>query len=103
MDIFGEPLLYKPQHSIFLNKLKIPLGVDANNIVSLMQQHTWRLSLTDEDLDGYRKEEENTAVWSFCPGPRAGCRPMKVFLNTELCEAGTLSLCSTEDTETPIS
>lgn len=59
--------------------------------------------LTDEDLDGYRKEEENTAVWSFCPGPRAGCRPMKVFLNTELCEAGTLSLCSTEDTETPIS
>lgn len=58
MDIFGEPLLYKPQHSIFLNKLKIPLGVDANNIVSVTQQHTWRLSLTDEDLDGYRKEEE---------------------------------------------
>lgn len=57
----------------------------------------------DRDLGGYRREEENTIERSFCPRPIVRCLPMKVFLNTKLCEAGALSLCSTEDTETQIS
>lgn len=40
MDIFWEPLLYKSQHSIFLNKWKIYLRADTTSIVSAMQQYT---------------------------------------------------------------